>query len=248
MRRTLLITVALAMLAAGAVAFAPAVLVGTRLERLSGGKVVLAVPEGTIWRGRATLVASPEARLPLAWSIDPWPLLRGELRFSLFPHDDSGRTPRGEIALSDDTIAVRGLDLALPANLLRLAGPGTDLRATGEVRVTSSALDWAPTGSRGEVEIVWRDARIVAGNGDALVLGRVTVVLSASGDRLAGPVVNEGGDVGVVGTVSLRADAGEFSLLLAPRHAADAALARSLAAIGTPVGAGWRVEWRTGAQ
>jgi hypothetical protein len=202
--------------------------------------------EGTIWRGRGTLVASREARLPLTWSIDPWPLLRGELRLSLFPYDANGTAPHGEIALRAGTVALRGLDVALPAGMLRVAAPGTGLGAAGWVRVTSSALDWAPTGSRGEALIVWRDARIAAGNGDAIALGSVTAVLSATGDGLAGPVANEGGDLGVRGNVSLRFRTAELSLLLAPRRADDAALARSLAAIGTPDGAGWRVEWRAG--
>jgi hypothetical protein len=246
MRRTLLILAAFAVFAAAVAAFAPAALVGAPLERITGGMLGLAEAEGTIWRGRGTLVASREARLPLAWSIDPWPLLRGELRLSLFPYDANGTSPRGEIALRDGTVALRSLDVALPADVLRAAASGTLLGAAGWVRVTSSALDWAPTGSRGEVEIVWRDARIAPGNGDAIALGSVTAVLSATGDRLTGSVANEGGDLDVRGNVSLRSRTTELSLLLAPRRADDAALARSLAAIGTPDGAGWRVEWRAG--
>lgn len=246
MRRTLLILASLVAFAAAVAAFAPAALVGAPLGRISGGMLRLAESEGTIWRGRGTLVASREARLPLAWSIDPWPLLRGELRLSLFPYDATGTAPHGEIALHDGTVALRGLDMALPADMLRVAAPGTGLVAAGWVVITSSALDWAPTGSRGEALIVWRDARIAAGSGDAIGLGSVTAVLSAAGDRLAGPVANEGGDLGVRGNVSLRSKSAEFSLLLVPRRADDAELARSLAAIGTPDGAGWRVEWRAG--
>ena len=85
MRRALLILVWLVAFAAIVVAIAPASLAGAALERISEGTLALAEAEGTLWRGRGTLTAARIARVPVAWSIEPWPLLRSELRLQVFP-------------------------------------------------------------------------------------------------------------------------------------------------------------------
>lgn len=244
MRRPLLILLALAIGAAALAALAPAELVGMRVDRLSGGTLALAQTEGTIWRGRGILVANGGARLPLAWSLDPWPLLRGAVRLRVAPYDSAGTTPRGEIAVHDGTVALSGIDVALPAAMLTAAGPRASFQAGGEVRVTSRAFDWSPPASRGDARVAWTHARLVQDSGEALDLGTVTAVLTADGVRVAGPVANEGGDLAVRGEVVLRPRDGiQLSLTLTPRRADNATLPRSLAAIGTPDGAGWRVEW-----
>ncbi len=247
MRRALLVIALVAALAAAVAAFAPATLAAAWIARASHDALALAGAEGTIWHGRGTLVAGAQSRLPLAWSLDPWPLLRAEVRLSLAPFDATASLPRGEIALHDRAVALRGLDIVLPAEMLRQAMSGTAIRASGEARVTSTSLDWTPNSIRGAVEIGWRDARLSAGTGAAVDLGTLTAKLTSEGTGLAGPIANDGGDVDVHGSAAWRSgDGGEASLLLTPRRADDAATARLLAAIGTPEGRGFRIVLRTG--
>ena len=248
MRRALLIVAILAGLAAAVVAFAPATLAAAWIARASHDAIALAGAEGTIWRGRGTLVAGGEGRLPLAWSVDPWPLIRGEVEISLAPFDATAPLPHGEIVMHDRTLAVRGLDVALPVEMLQQVASGTGIRPTGEARVTSPSLDWSRDSVRGAMQIGWRDARLSAGPGAAIDLGTLSAKLTGEGTDLRGPIANEGGDVDVRGLAAWRPAGGEVSLLLTPRRTDDAAIARILAAIGTPEGAGWRVVLRAGAR
>lgn len=243
MRRLLLFVSALAAFAAAVVAFAPAVLVNPALERMSRGTLTLAEAEGTIWHGRGILVAGGAGRVPLAWSIDPWPLVHRELRLSLSSHAGGAGTPRGEIAVREHSVIVRNLDVTLPADMLRIAAPRAGLRAAGEVRVISPSLDSTPAAIRGGVDLYWHDARIESASG-GVDLGTIVAVLVADGERLGGPVANEGGDVEVRGTVKWQIPgSGDASLLLTPRRTDNSTLARILAVIGTSDGAGWRIAW-----
>jgi hypothetical protein len=248
MRRALLILAVIAALAAAVVAFAPATLAAAWITRASHDAIALAGAEGTIWHGRGTLVAGAEGRLPLAWSLDPWPLIRGEVHLSLAPFDATAPLPHGEFVMHDRTLAVNGLDVALPAEMLQQAARGSGIRPTGEARVTSSSLYWSRESVRGAIQIGWRDARLSAGPGAAVDLGTLSVNLTGEGTELRGPIANEGGDVDVRGLAALRPAGGEVSLLLTPRRPDDAATARILAAIGAPEGAGWRIVIRFGSQ
>jgi hypothetical protein len=246
MRRALLFMALAVALGAAIAVFAPATLAGTWIARASRGTIALAAAEGTIWHGRGTLVTGSEARLPLAWSLDPWPLLRGEVRLSLAPFDTASPLPRGEISLHDRAIAVRGLDVAVPAEMLQRVAAGTGIRATGEARITSTSLEWSGDSIGGEAQISWREARISAGPGATVDLGTLNVKLAGAGTELRGAIANDGGDVDVRGSGAWRPAGGDVSLLLTPRRADDAATTRVLTAIGTPEGAGFRVVLRSG--
>ncbi len=245
MRRASLVIVVLALLAAAVAVYAPAGLVGARVERLSGGRITLAEPDGTVWRGRGVLAADPGSRLPFAWSIDAWPLLRGELHLRLLPYDSRRRLPRGEVTLGRGKVALREIELEFPADLLSAAAADNAIRAGGEIRLATSTVDWAPPAGNGKFDVEWRDARIAAPGGAAMALGKVNAVISAADGGFAGSVVNEGGDLDVRGTAGWQMDGRiEVSLLLVPRDPDNALLAGLLAAVGTPEGGAWRVRWR----
>ncbi len=247
MRRTLLALVVLVPLAAAVAAFAPATLVGAQVERSSGGRLGFAQIEGTVWRGRGVIAAGADGRVALAWSIDVWPLLRGELRVHLLPYDSRSPLPRGEIIADRSNFAVRDLDIAMPADMLRVAVAGHGIRAAGELRVTSPSFDASSAG--GTAELVWRDASIAGPVGAPIALGSVAAVVSATDAGFSGSVANQGGDLDVRGTVARQQDgSGEISLLLAPRLPDNSQIAGLLDAIGTPEGAGRRVRWRTGSR
>src|SRR5215468_2038928 len=82
MRTGIAVAVAIVALAAALIFEAPASLLDARLASISQGRVRIANAAGTLWRGSGDLVLSGGAHQGVAWQIDAWPLLRGELRGS----------------------------------------------------------------------------------------------------------------------------------------------------------------------
>jgi len=243
MRRVLLLAAALVLFALAGAALAPASLAGLALERATRGAATLAGAEGTIWHGRATLVAGG-TQMPLGWSADAWPLVRGQLRVRLEPPDGAPAAPRGIILVGRDNVELADAQIALPAAMFATASRAF-IRPAGDVTLTSRALAWTPPAATGEAEIVWRNAQLVIAGGGAIALGTVSATLAASGDRIGGPVANEGGDVEIGGTVTLTAPAAlDVALTVRPRAGSGSPLARTLAAIATPDDGGWRIGWR----
>jgi len=248
LRRALLLFVAISVaVAIGALWLAPAALVDSRMAQMTGGVLRIAAAEGTIWRARGVLVAG-DLRMPIAWRIEPWPLLRGELRLRVAP--EAGATtgaPRADVAVSGERVVLRDVDVTVPASLLAAAtGPAAVWVAAGAVGVTTTALEWTPDSLRGDARLHWRGARLVLADGIApLDLGDVRAVLTANGGRLSGPVSNDGGDVAVRGEITLFLNESvQISLLLTPRRPVDATLARMLSAVSAAGADGWRVDWR----
>jgi hypothetical protein len=111
------------------------------------------------------------------------------------------------------------------------------------LRVTSPSLEWTGTSFGGGALVRWQDARFAIANEASIPLGNVHADLVAAGDRLAGPIANEGGDFDVRGTVSLGTRAApDVSLTMAPRNG-DPSQARSLRVAARPDGS-WNVEYR----
>lgn len=246
LRRTLLLTVALAAsIAAGVVWLAPAALVDARIAEMTGGALRLAA-EGTVWQAHGALLGGG-TRMPLGWRVEPWPLLRGEVQIRVTPDGESAGPPRADIVIANGRVVVRDVELTFPVSLVAAATrPDYARFVSGAVELATPALEIAPTSVRGDVLIRWRAARLVLGEGSvALDLGDVSAALTAAGDRLAGPLSNEGGDVAVRGEITFRAnDTLGISSTLAPRRTLDAAHLRMLSGLGPASADGWRVDWR----
>ena len=245
MRRMLVILVSLVGFAAIVVALAPASLAGVALQRASGGAVTLAVADGTLWHGRGTITSGPALRVPVAWSIDPWPLVRGELWLHLSPPNAAGPSPHGEIVARRGALSLHDLDVTLPASLVEAFVPRSGIRTAGDVRLTTPSLDWTPAAFAGGARIVWQDAELALSVDPALRLGTVSTALAAEADRLTGPVTNEGGAYDVRGSVSLSASgAPSMAITMTPRGG-DPAQTRSLA-IAPAADGSWNFEFRAG--
>ena len=223
---------------------APAALLDTRIAGATGGTVRLAETAGTVWNGRGSLVAMA-TRVPIAWRIDCWPLLRGVLRVRLMP-GTGATTPRATIEADFDTLAFHDVDVTLPVQVFgaTLAPYGVESVA-GEIRLVADAIEWTPGAGRGEARVLWHAARVAfAGSATPLDLGDVRTLLTANGNALSGPVTNEGGDLALRGEWALRAhDSVQLALHVAPRRPGLADLERTLSAIGTADGNGWRIAW-----
>jgi hypothetical protein len=248
MRRPFAYLAAAVAMAGVLAATAPASLAGVALARISGGTLSLAVADGTVWRGRGVLMAAGTLRLPVAWSMEPWPLLRGELRFRIAAPDATGSAPSAAISARHDAVGVRDLDVSLPAEIVEALAPRSGIRPGGTVRVTSPALDWTPVQFAGSARIDWQDARFALSEDSAIGLGNVTATLAAAGDRLSGPMTNAGGEFDVRGTLSLATNgATALSVAMMPRGG-DPTRSRTLSLTGAPGGAGWKVDIRMGPQ
>ena len=246
MRRTLLILAALVVVVAAIVARAPAALFAAALEQTGGGVVSLAEAQGTVWQGRGTLDVRKALRMPVTWRIDPLSLVRGEVRIMIASPVATPTTPRADISVRWDAVTLRGLVLPLPTETITALAPRAGVRLEGELLVTSPSLEWSRTSLAGGASVRWRDARFAIANEPPLALGTVSANLAASGDRLAGPVTNEGGDFDVRGTVALgsRGDP-DLAVTLSPRSG-DATKVRSLRLSTAPDGSGWNVDYRAG--
>jgi len=247
MLRALVLLACVAVLLAATAALAPATLVNPLLENASRGNLSLAEADGTVWNGRGILDVHSVARIPLAWRLDPLPLLKGEAHVTLVPPTPPGsRAPRADIVARSDAIAVHTLDAALPAELAAALSPRAGVKLSGIVRVTSPALEWTRTSLAGGARVDWNDAQFAIANDAGIRLGNVTANLAAAGDRLAGPVTNEGGDFDVRGTVSLRATGMPDTTLTMTPRTGDPAQTRSLTVSAKPDNSGWNVDFRVG--
>lgn len=248
MRRTLLILVAIATIVVVEIVWlAPATLVGSRVEQAGSGALRVADAEGTLWHARGMLIAGG-TRLPVAWDLAFWPLLRGETRLHITPYAGTAKgPPRAEVQLRGTDFSVRDAEVVVPAPMIAaIAAVPPSWAVGGDVDIVASTFDWMPPANRGAARIVWRRARLTPpAGGDAVALGDVTLDLTALEDRVRGTVRNDGGDVRVQGDASLRAGEGTvLSLVLEPRGSATPSLVSALATLGARDGAGWRVEWR----
>ena len=247
LRRTVLVLAAIAVVVAIDVAWlAPASLLDSRLADMTGGAIRLSEADGTLWSGRGVVVAGA-ARLPVTWRVEPLPPRMGEVRVQAMSDSGAGAAPRADITIGRNSLSLHSVDLTLPASLIATTTGRMKAGAVGgEVSVKSTGMDWMRPESHGETQLLWRGARLTFVDGAApLDLGDMQLKLTADGDRLSGPVANEGGDLDVRGEVTIRAvDGIRLLLTLAPRRSDNARLALALAAIGTADGAGWRVNWR----
>ena len=242
MRRILLIAAASLLLIAAAAILAPASLVDLLVSRATHGNAALAGAEGTLWHGRATLVANG-ARLPIGWIAEPWPLLHGRVRIHLEPPEGAVGAPRGLIEVGGDEVVLADAQITFPAAMLG-TNPRAFIRPAGEITLTSQALAWQPPSASGNAALTWRNAQLVIG-GAALALGTVSATLSAFGESMSGPIVNDGGEVEVGGNVTLTAPAGiDVALTVRPRAGTPSLLLQALSAIATPDNGGWRLRWR----
>ncbi len=242
MRRILLLAAAIVLFALAGVALAPASLAGFAIERATRGAATFAGAEGTIWRGRATLMTAG-AQLPFGWTLDAWPLLHGELRVHLEAPEGIVAAPQGVIALGRSGVELAGVRIVFPAALLATPARAF-IRPAGEITLVSPALTLQQRSAAGDASIVWRNAQLVVTGGGAIALGTVTATLTAAGDRLAGPLLNDGGDVEIGGDVALTAPAAlDVTMTVHPRSGSESPLARTLAAIAAPDDGGWRFRW-----
>ncbi|MFO1324807.1 MAG: type II secretion system protein N [Burkholderiales bacterium] len=245
MRIVAILVVGFGLLLAALAAFAPATIVDRSLESRSEGRLRVADAAGTIWNGSGVLTDARNTwRVPLRWTIDARTLVSDTHVAALSPVDGAA-APTGTIGVGRDSVTLRNLAFDLPAQALAAAlTPRGVVTLGGTVELRTNDFTWSDAGSAGSLALRWRDARLVAA-GVVADLGVVDLALAPQGNRLAGRIVNSGGEVRLDGTVTLGSDAASVDVTAAPTATASPSLARALAVVGTPDGSGAvRLGWR----
>ena len=255
MRRAIVFLVGAALLLVALLIKAPASLVDGRIDAISAGKVRLASATGTLWNGAGELrLVDGNASLPVSWHIDPWPLVRGELRGTIAVEDGATAPASFSVGLAEST--VRNVSVSLPANtLLRVAGvPALLANAGGNVGLNIGELTKRGDRIEGRLALRWDQAtlqtlQIIPRPSLTIALGDIRVDATGQGSDLAGPVTNTGGDVEIGGTVSasLKGNA-RLDARIQPRAGIDVERANSLgnilALLGHPdAGGGYRINF-----
>lgn len=244
-RRAVVLVAAMAIaVTIAALWLAPAALLDPRLARATGGILHLANADGTVRQGRGDLVAGT-TRIPIAWRVEFWPLLQGVVRTRLMSATGAG-TPRAAMAVGLDTLAFHDVDVTFPAAVVAaVLRQGDGVFVAGEINITAADIELTEGSSRGEARLAWHAARITfPGSAVPVDLGDVRTVVTAGGSAFSGPLGNDGGDLALRGEWAMHAhDSARVSLHVAPRRPGMSDLERTLSAIGTADGDGWRIEW-----
>jgi general secretion pathway protein N len=216
--RALAFVVALFVVLAAVVAFAPASLVASYVADATRGEMRLAYARGTVWNGSGT-IASDGGRwsLPVTWTLQPLPLLRGEARVAL-------RSPGGgtaDVVVRDGHVLMRDVAWVVPAQALRLPAGAT---AGGELRLTSPLATLGAERQDGNVRVEWTRARLILPGVGPVDLGTATATLGGDGTRWRGPLQARGGQLDVDGEASVDRAGADVSLALVLRSGAPDAL------------------------
>jgi hypothetical protein len=234
----LLLAIALAVLA-------PAALLAPTVDQISGGELALLDADGTVWNGRGTLALRGQ-RLPVAWRVEPAPIVVGELAVRITAADGTAASPRARLTARREGFVIADADFTLPAAALLRESPATTaLSADGTLSVRVGMLERRGSAYFGAAELAWNGAGVrYAPGSPALDLGSVTLALQGTGERLEGPLSNRAGAVALAGKAGIDANgAPALDVLVTPRAPLDPAATSLLRAAGRAEGDGWRLRW-----
>ncbi|HEX4522115.1 MAG TPA: type II secretion system protein N [Casimicrobiaceae bacterium] len=249
--RGLLAFVAGAILLVAALAImAPASLLDRRVADLTGGRLRIAATAGTVWKGSGELALLPDGvRIPIAWRLEPMPLLRGGLAGALTVGD---ATRPATFSVEREDFTVHDFAIALPAtSVLRAAGVPDALTNAGGTLLLD-VTDLARSGDRLEAraDLKWTDAALPAAlTGARIALGDLRLAAAGSGSEVPATLSNSGGEVDIAGSLlfSTRGKV-QIDARVKPRPELPAdrreAIAATLSSIGRADGAGgYRIVW-----
>jgi len=210
------------------------------LLELPPERVFLGAVEGTAWSGRAEGVRVSQLSLGgVTWRLAPLALLTGCLEYRLGVEGGPAGAGSGRVGACVGSrryvkeltggVSVGDLASAAGAVMALLAPRGKLELAVDSVRQRGEAYVDA------QGRVVWRAA--VVGQGQPVRLGDVAIDLAVDGERLAGSVRNQGGEIDLQGTLSVD-PAGSYEVQgrLKPRPGASVDQALSTVAARQPDG------------
>jgi general secretion pathway protein N len=143
-------------------AILPATWLSAGLERVSGHRLSMRDPSGTVWRGSARLVGRSSHGVwvdlgQLHWSTKPSQLLVGRLAMQI----GVGAKPDARVELTFGSVTVEGLDVELPGSLLASVAPAADtVQPDGRIRIRSDRFRMDSSSLFGTADVEWRDLRV----------------------------------------------------------------------------------------
>lgn len=250
MRGTLAAAIGAVLLIAVLVVTAPAALLDSRISAASGGRMRLANATGTLWNGSGELVApAAGTRQSLHWRLDPWPLLRGEIRAQIGSGSEGALN--STLVYGRDRFELKSLDFSIPVESLLRAATAAKIAQSfgGNLSVHVDHLLQLADTLDAQLSLQWDNASVPGPRLDTrIALGAVRVDLSGRGAELSGPVRNSGGEVSIDGELSLAAaGAAKLDATLRPRGATrerSEMVAAALSTLGASDGqGGYRLRW-----
>lgn len=145
------------------VATVPAAWVAQAAARLSDEALLLARPQGTLWRGSGELHAghAPGGARPigaLEWRLTPWRLLFATAELDLTLHGPGVRAA-GVLRLAPGHLATHGVNASVPAGLASLVyGPVAFFDPRGTLVLRSPQLELSAEGLTTDAELRWNGA------------------------------------------------------------------------------------------
>lgn len=171
--------------AAALIAMFPAPWIANAIERASGQAFLLRDPAGTGWAGSGHLYVRRRSggMLDLGmlrWTSFPFEILAGKLVADI-TLGESAKAARFELSPASTTL--RGLNLALPGQMLENVAPGLEsLGPQGNVLIRSENLRFEGNSILGLAEIEWRPVQLARAQG--LELGSHLARLRGGGTKV----------------------------------------------------------------
>lgn len=170
-------------------ALAPSSLMGYVLEKVSGGQLLLARTQGSLWQGSGILLLKNAAGIrslgAYRWHVQPW---KAAVQLQAGAYEPMTLRIRPFLARLD----VDRLRLDLPAALLEVAAPQLHpYRLQGALQVHADHLELDTRGMLGQVTVDWLHA--ASGLSPIAPLGDYRIILQGDGQKLEASLSTQGG-------------------------------------------------------
>lgn len=219
MRRLLLLLCAIAGLLLILLALFPATWLDHGLQRASGGNLMLAEAEGTVWRGSGVLQAilprgEAVTLAPVQWRLAAGELLAGRAHLTVLSQQDN--KPLLDAVLHPGGARIQAARLELPADLLGAYSPTLrQAELAGLLSFHAADLSIADGRIAGRAELLWRQA--ASGLTQVRPLGSYRIAFTGAGERLDFSLATLQGDLNLSGQGSWRPGGGvDFQGLARP--------------------------------
>ncbi|MDH4173364.1 MAG: type II secretion system protein N [Betaproteobacteria bacterium] len=200
----------------------PAPWAGSALERISGQRLQLREPAGSLWAGSGRLYASPRAGPLRELGVLRWRTSwAGILGARLAVDVTLGTSKPAVVLLSPGGAAIRGVDLMLPARIIASFVPEFDsFGPGGQLRLRSDDMRFDRDSILGLAELEWRDVQLARMPG--IGLGSHVVRLRGAGGKVNIELATIDGPLRLSGSGTWTRSAG-LSLSGAAEHDAQSA-------------------------
>ncbi|MDR0250232.1 MAG: type II secretion system protein N [Burkholderiales bacterium] len=236
MRTFLKFFLALWLIIAALIFFAPASLLDSAIDRASRGQWRLAETTGTLWNGSGMLMHTQGAVLtPLRWRFEPSALLEGAARWRLLADETTPRLT-GALNLSRKGIGLDDLSLHTSAAVLQPLLPPEMVHALeGTLIIDIPSLLLYEKGQEGRVSGRWKNAQMVFQE-IPVDLGNVTFNIDSRQQGSHSTINNEGGAVSLDGNFQTDASGkpAQGILKITPHPDTPEALLQLLSTTGQP--------------